>query len=281
MKKIFTMLFVAAIAFSADAQVRTPQSSPGAVVNQTVGLTDVVVEYARPSMKGRTIYGDLVQFGRVWRTGANQNSMITFSEDVVIGGKTLKKGKYAIFTVPKAENWDVIFYTDTNNWGTPEPWDESKVALKTSVKPVMLDRAVETFTIGFNNLDNNYADLEIIWEKTLIPVRFEVPTQKMAMANIDKALNGPTSGDYFSAAQYYYQSNGDANKALTFVNKALELSKDKPFYYYRQKALIQARLGDKKGAIETAKISLAAAEKANNNDYVKMNQDSINEWSKK
>lgn len=100
------------------------------------------------------------------------------------------------------------------------------------------------------------------------------------MASIDKALAGPTAGDYFSAAQYYYQSNGDLTKALTYINKALEMNKEKPFYYLRLKSLIQAKLGDKKGAIETAKISLAASEVAKNQDYVKMNKDSIAEWGK-
>jgi tetratricopeptide (TPR) repeat protein len=123
--------------------------------------------------------------------------------------------------------------------------------------------------------------LEFSWEKTLAAVKFEVPTAKTAMASIEKALGGPSAADYFSAAQYYYQSNGDLNKALTFVNKALELNKDKPFWYSRQKSLIQAKLGDKRGAIETANMSLAAAKAANNTDYVKMNQESIAEWSKK
>ncbi len=276
------MIAAAAILFVAvsSAQVRTPQPSPKALVKQTVGLTEVEIDYSRPSMKGRTIFGDLVPFGKMWRTGANQNSMVSFSEDVVIDGKTLKKGKYAIFTTPKADNWEVVFYTDTNNWGIPEKWDDAKVGLRTTVKPEMLTRNVETFTIGLNNLDNNYGHLEIMWEKTLVPIRFEVPTQKAAMASIEKVLAGPSAGDYFSSAQYFYQSNQDMNRALQYVNKAIELNPDKPFWYTRQKSLIQAKLGDKKGAIETAKISLAAAQKANNADYVKMNQDSIAEWSK-
>ena len=268
------------IVAATTAQVRTPQPSPKAVLKQTVGLTDVEIEYSRPSMKGRTIFGDLVPFGKMWRTGANANSTISFSEDVVIDGKTLKKGKYAIFTTPKADNWEVVFYNDTNNWGVPEKWDDSKVGVRTTVKPEMLNRNVESFTIGLNNLDNNFAHLEIMWEKTLVPVRFEVPTQKAAMASIDKVLAGPSAGDYFSSAQYFYQSNQDLNRALQYVNKAIELNPDKPFWYTRQKSLIQAKLGDKKGAIETAKMSLAAAQKANNADYVKMNQDSIAEWSK-
>jgi hypothetical protein len=280
MKKIMTVLAVVA-AFSINAQVKTPAPSPTAKVTQVVGLTDVEVIYSRPSMKGRTIFGDLVPFGKVWRAGANANSTISFSEDVTIDGKTLKKGKYALFVTPKAESWDVFFYSTTDNWGVPENWNDANVAVKTTVKTETLNRPVESWTIGVNGLDNNYGMLEFSWEKTLAAVKFEVPTAKTALASIEKALNGPGASDYFSAAQYYYQSNGDMNKALTFINKALELNKDKPFWYSRQKSLIQAKLGDKKGAIETAQISLASAEKANNADYIKMNKESIAEWSKK
>ena len=119
--------------YAIEAQVKTPQQSPKSTVDQVVGLTDVSIEYSRPSVKGRRIFGDLVPFGKVWRTGANANSTISFSEDVVIDGKTLKKGKYALFTIPRVENWDVIFYSTTDNWGTPDTWDESKVALKTTL----------------------------------------------------------------------------------------------------------------------------------------------------
>jgi hypothetical protein len=281
MKKIIVALTILIASFTAEAQVKTPQPSPKAVVNQVVGLTDVEIEYSRPGMKGRTIFGDLVPFGKLWRTGANANSTISFSEDVMFDGKTLKKGKYAVFTTPKADNWEVVFYKTTDNWGTPEEWKEENVALKTTAKPETLTRNVESFTISINNLDNNFAHLEFSWEKTLVAFKFEVPTQKAAIASIEKALAGPTAGDYFSAAQFYFQSNGDLNKALGYVNKALELNAEKPFWYNRLKSLIQAKLGDKKGAIENAKLSLAAAELAKNNDYVKMNKDSIAEWSKK
>lgn len=280
MKKLCIAL-VALVACNLSAQVKTPQASPKAEVKQVVGLTDVEVSYSRPSTKGRIVYGNLVPFGRVWRTGANANTTVSFSEDVVIDGKTLKKGKYALFTSPKADSWDIMFYTDTDNWGEPENWDESKVALKTTAKTEILSRPVETFTIGVNALDNNFGHLELSWERTLVSVKFEVPTAKTAMASIDKVLAGPAANDYFQAAQYYYQSGGDQKKALEYVNKAVSMSKEAPFWYTRQKSLIQAKLGDKSGAIETAKVSLAAAEKAGNKDYAKMNQDSIAEWSKK
>ncbi len=281
MKKIIFVLAMMIANYAIEAQVKTPQASPKSTLMQVVGLTTVEIVYSRPSAKGRDVFNNLVPFGKLWRTGANENTTISFSDDVVIDGKTLPKGKYALYTTPKADNWEIVFYTSTDNWGNPETWDETKVALRTNANPEMLGRNVESFTIGINNLDNNFAHLELSWEKTLVAIKFEVPTQKTAMASIEKALAGPTAGDYFSSAQYLFQSNGDLVKALTYVNKALEISKDKPFYYYRLKSLIQAKQGDKKGAIETAKVSLAGAEAAKNQDYVKMNKESIAEWSKK
>jgi hypothetical protein len=281
MKKILLLvaLFIANLA--TVAQVKTPQPSPKAVLNQMVGLTTFEIEYARPGMKARPIFGDLVPFGKLWRTGANANTTISFSDDVTIDGKVLKKGKYALYTIPKADNWEFIFYTATDNWGTPENFDEAKVALRAFAKPEMLNRNVENFTVSVNNLDNNFAHLEVSWEKTIVALKIEVPTQKTTMASIEKTLSGPTAGDYFSSAQYFLQSNGDLTKALTYVNKALDMNADKPFWYNRLKSLIQAKLNDKKGAIETAKLSLASAEIAKNEDYIKMNKDSIAEWSKK
>lgn len=284
MKKIIFFIVAVIANFTIEAQVKTPQPSPKSTLNQTVGLTEVVVEYSRPSAKGRTVFGDLVPFGKIWRTGANANSTVSFSDDVTIGGKTLKKGKYAIFTLPKADVWEVDFYSTTDNWGTPENWDENKVAVSVMVDPIMLGNNVETFTIAVNNITNDSATLDISWEKTMVSVKFEVPSHKMAMASIEKALAGPTAGDYFSSAQYLLQSNGDLNKALEYINKAVAMTKagaDVPFWYLRQKSLIQAKLGDKAGAIETAKLSLAGATKEKNDDYVKMNNDSIKEWSKK
>jgi hypothetical protein len=281
MKKLFIAIAFVIAPFVTEAQLKTPQASPKATIFQTVGLTDVQIVYSRPAARGRAVFGNLVPFGKVWRTGANENTTISFSEDVVIDGKTLPKGKYALYTVPKIESWEIIFYSDTSNWGNPEVWNEGNVVLRTTVKAEALTRAVETFTLGISNLDANFAYLDMAWENSSVSMKFEVPTQKATLANIEKALAGPSAGDYFSAAQYIHQSNGDNTKALTYVNKALEMSKEKPFWYNRLKSLIQAKLGDKTGAIESANLSLAAAEIAKNQDYVKMNKESIAEWSKK
>lgn len=284
MKRIF-IVFIVLLTFTiSKAQVKTPQPSPHAVLSQTVGLTEVVIDYSRPSAKGRIIFGDLVPFGKLWRTGANANSTVSFSEDVIINGATVKSGKYAIFVTPKAEIWEVVLYTDTDNWGTPENWDANKVAILANVDAVFLSKAIESLTISIGNLTNESATLDIGWEKTMVSLKFEVPTKKMAMASIEKTLAGPTAADYYSSAMYFLQSNGDITKALEYINKAIDLiedGKDIPFWYLRQKSLIQAKSGDKSAAIETARLSLAAAEKAKNNDYIKMNNDSIKEWSKK
>jgi hypothetical protein len=280
MKKVLIALAIILAPFATEAQIRTPQASPKANIKQTVGLTDVEVTYSRPSARGRAVFGNLVPFGKLWRTGANENTIINFSDDVVIDGKTLKKGKYAIYTIPKIESWEVIFYLSTDNWGLPENWSDSYVALRTTVKEDALPTPLDTFTIGINGLDPNFAYLEMAWENSHVALKFEVPTAKNATASIEKVLAGPTWNDYFAAAQYLFQSNGNLDTARTYVDKAVDMSTDKPYYLTRLKSLIQAKQGDKAGAVETAKVSLAAAEAANNQDYVKMNKESIAEWSR-
>jgi hypothetical protein len=281
MKKILIALAFIIAPLIAEAQLKTPQASPKATVFQTVGLTDVEIVYCRPAARGRAVFGNLVPFGKVWRTGANENTTISFSEDVVIDGKTLPKGKYALYTIPKIESWEVIFYSTTNNWGNPEVWNEANVVLRTTVKEEAMSKPVESFTINIGNITADTADLDMAWENSSVSMKFTVPTQKEVLANIEKVLAGPTSADYFSAAQYLYQSNGDNAKALAYMDKAMEMSTEKPYWYTRLKSLIQARAGDKKGAVETANLSLTAAETAKNQDYVKMNRESISEWSKK
>nr|WP_297307242.1 DUF2911 domain-containing protein [uncultured Flavobacterium sp.] len=282
MKKIFIAASFVAFSLSSNAQVITPKSSPKAEVEQMVGLTEVEVNYARPAKKGRLVYGDLVPFGKVWRTGANENTTVEFSDDVIIDGQSLPKGKYALYTLPKADAWEVYFYADTSNWGLPAKWDDSKVIVKTKANPMPIGREIENFTIDIEQIDSNNGEIVLKWEKTAIPVKFTVPTHQKAMASIESTLKSePKASDYYAAGQYLFQATDDTELALEYVNKFIEMQEGKaPFYVLRQKSLIQAKLGDKKGAIETAKLSLKEAETAKNDDYIKMNRDSINQWSK-
>lgn len=280
MKQVFTTVFLA-IGFStlSNAQL-APQPSPTGKLEQTVGVTDLSIQYSRPSKKGRVIFGDVVPFGEVWRTGANENTKFTNSDVVIFGKDTLKPGTYALFTKPAKESWDLIFYTDTDNWGTPEKWDEKKVALKVSAKPTMLKETVETFTISIDGLESvNGATLTLKWDQTAVAFPFAVATESKVMANISKVMAGPSANDYAEAASYYLENKKDLKKALEWSTKATDMQPE-AFWLFRTKSLIQAELGDKKGAIESAKKGLALAEKANYAPYVRMFNESLKEWSK-
>lgn len=278
MKKILLSLFVVALSTNITAQLKTPAPSPASKIEQKVGLTDVTVEYSRPSMKGRAIFGNLVPYGKLWRTGANQNTKVTFSDDVTIDGKTLKKGTYAVYTKPGKDAWEVLFYSDANNWGTPQKWDDAKVAVSTSAKVEAMPMKIETFTMSIDDLTNDSAVLGISWENAYVGVKFNTPTDKAVEESIAQVMGGPSANDYFSSAVYYLQEGKDINKAKEWINKAVDMTKDQPrFWYLRQQSLILAKAGDKKGAIKAAKASLAGAEKAGNADYVKMNKEFIAE----
>ncbi len=276
LKKLSILLLIVGLTFSVNAQIKTPQPSPAAKIEQVVGLTDVSVEYSRPAMRGRTIFGGLVPYGKIWRTGANANTKITFGDDVTIDGQELKKGSYAIFTIPNENSWDVIFYSDTNA-GTPQELDESKIVVKTTVQVSTIQAVIESFTIMIGDLTSDSAVLGFIWDNKYVGVPFEVPTNKIATKSIENVMNGPSNNDYFQAATYYHTQNIDLKQALAWMKKATSVD-NPPFWQLRRMSLIQADLGDKSGAIATAKLSLAASEKANNADYVKMNKESIAEW---
>ncbi|MRH99253.1 DUF2911 domain-containing protein [Kriegella sp. EG-1] len=281
MKKI--TLFVCAImaSFAMNAQIQTPAPSPGSKLIQTVGLTDITVEYSRPSMRGRTIFGDLVPFDKIWRTGANARTKISFTEDVTFGGSKVKAGSYAIFTKPGATSWDVFLYEGPNDGGTPKVLDESKVVAKVTSEVVKMPMSMETFTIIIDDLSDNAATLGFLWESSYVPVKIEVGTDEAVMKNIDKVMAGPDAGDYYASAVYYMNSGKDIKKAKEWMDKAMSMTEKPAFWQLRQQSLVNAKAGDKKAAIAAAKKSLAAAKEAGNEDYIKMNTESLKEWGAK
>jgi hypothetical protein len=280
LKKLFILCLFVGISSTVNAQIETPQPSPSSKLEQVVGLTDVTIEYSRPNKRGREIFGNLVPYGELWRTGANANTKITFSDNVTIAGQELKKGTYALYTIPNVDTWDIIFYSDSNNWGLPQNWDESKVALRTTVDAYTFDVEINSFTIQIDGVKEDSANLGILWDNVYVGLAIEVPTDAITMKSIESVMNGPTPNDYYQAATYYQTSGKDLNQALVWMKKATE-GDNPPFWYLRRMSLIQAELGQTDAAIKTAKQSLAAAEKAGNKDYVKMNQDSIAEWENK
>ncbi|MFT6922831.1 MAG: hypothetical protein ACJA1C_001838 [Crocinitomicaceae bacterium] len=281
MKKIMIALLTLG-SFSLTAQITAPAPSPAAKVWQTVGLTEVTIDYSRPLKRDRVIFGDLVAYDKMWRTGANKNAMITTSDILIFGTDTLKAGTYSIFTTPKkGKSWDVYFYTDSENWGTPEKWDDKLVAVKTTATVSTSKTITESFTIAIDNVTMNGAELSFAWDDTKAVVSFAVPTNDAVLASINKVMNGPSAGDYYSAASFYLTQKTELALALKYINNALDMKEKKPFWYLRKKALIQAEMGDFKGATATAKLSMEAAKDAGNDDYVNSNTKSIEEWSKK
>ena len=281
MKKLLLIAISLTMSLALNAQVKTPQPSPFSKVEQKVGLTDVSIEYSRPSMKERTIFGGLVPYGELWRTGANKNTIITFSDEFTFANQAVKPGSYAIFTKPNEDSWIVFLYSDTKNWGKPEKWDDEKVVAKISVKVQEIPFDVQTFTIDINNLTNVGGTIDMMWEKTYISIPFVVPTDYKVVSSINEALSGdPTFDDYYAAAVYYLQEDKDINQAKEWMNEAMSMTDELKFWQLRQKSLIHAKAGDKAGAIKAAKASLAGAEKAGNADFVKMNKDSLAEWMK-
>ncbi len=265
----------------ATAQIKTPAPSPGCKITQDVGLIKVDVDYSRPSAKGRKIFGELVPFGELWRTGANATTKITFSDDASVNGSKLAKGTYVLFTTPGDKQWSVIFYKNTAISSNPgNDFKEEDVAARISVPVQTLRDVVETFTIGFNNLRNNGADLEISWEYTKVVVPITVDTDTKVMADIKAAMDGPSANTYFAAGSYYFQEKKDMNQALAWVEKALEKGGEK-FWIVRQKALILAELNRYKDAIAAAERSSELAKADGNADYPRMNDKSIAEWKKK
>jgi len=278
MRTLFSILLIVSSISLTQAQIETPQPSPNAMVEQVIGLTTVSVEYSRPSMRGRTIFGDLVPYGKVWRTGANENTIIEFSDNVTILGNDIEKGSYAIYTKPMKSQWEVYFYIKTDNWGTPQKWDEDKIAAQVTVDVQKIERTQETFRISFDNLSANKGHLEMVWENTMVEIPIEVPTDKAVMASIDQAMKGTTATEYYSAAGYYYSQDKDIKQAKEWIDKAMDKMDDAPFWMLRQQSLIYAKAGDKKGAVKVAKESLKKAKAAGNDAYVKMNKESLKEW---
>ena len=279
---IFTLLlFTVNLSFS---QINTPRVSPASEVKQMVGLTEIEIEYSRPSMRGREVFGNLVPFGKVWRTGADNSTKISFDTDVIISGKTIQSGTYSIFSIPNKESWEIILYSDVELWGVPRDWSENKIVFSSmfDVKKLKKRNTVETFTISFNDLTNNDVNMSISWENTSVDIKIEVPTRSMVESDINKVLSdNPKSSDYYAAAVFYRQENINLDKALEWMNKAIEMNESPRFWQYRQQSLIMAANDKYADAVDAAKKSLNLAIEADNQDYIKMNRESIAEWSKK
>ena len=278
-------LIASAIALSVSTLIvqaqtlKTPAPSTSQSIKQAFGLGDITLDYSRPSAKGRVLFGDVVPFGKMWRTGANASTKITFSEDVKVEGKDVKAGTYAIYTIPNKESWEVILYSDLTMAGNTSNYKAESEVLRVVVKPTILSKSVETFTINLADITATSTTLEFVWEKTSVPVKITTEIDTKVMKNIETTM-AVDSRPYFQAANYYYENNKDLNQALIWINKAVEQN-PKAFWVTMLKARIELKLNDKKAAIATAEKTVALATEVKNDDYIKMANDLIAEAKKK
>jgi len=271
MKQLLSLLAISTLLClqTSAQQVKTPAPSPPQYVKQDFGLSNIELSYSRPGIKGRSIFGDLVPYDKVWRTGANQATTLTFGDDVTIGGTKVPAGKYGLLTIPSAGEWTFIItrQLDVTNPAAYKP-DQDVVRVKATSQE--LPFSVESFTLLFENVTSNSLTLDLIWDKTFVSLPISTDIDSKVMAQIDNAMN-KDNHPYYSSAMYYMDNGKDLNKALEWFNKAGEQDPTAFFVFY-QKARCQAKLGKKQDAIATAKKSIELSKQANNADFVALNE---------
>ncbi|MEP7110802.1 MAG: DUF2911 domain-containing protein [Ferruginibacter sp.] len=272
MKKILFIIAIAAGNFTFAQSLTTPQPSTTQTIKQNFGLSSIELSYSRPNVKGRKVMGELVPFGKVWRTGANQATTLTFGDEVTIGGKKIPAGKYGFVTIPDKDNWTLII-TKQLDVTSPSAYKEENDLVRVNAKPMMTKDKVETFTMQFDNVKASSCELNMLWENTAVKLPISADVETKVMAQINNIMTGDNR-PYFSAAMYYMDNGKDLNQALTWFDKAAEKEPD-AFWIHHQRANCLAKLGKKQDAIAAATKSMELATTAKNTDYVKLNEDLI------
>ena len=263
MQKLFFLLSIFLSTATLSAQLKSPVASPRAKLSQNVGLVNVSVDYSRPSKKGRTIFGNLVPYNKIWRTGANQATTFIVSDDIKINNQLVPKGEYHIYSVPREKRLDLIVYKKTNNWGSLKEFDESLIVARVVSDFIELPFSVETFEISFDNISNNGSTLNLIWDNMLAIYYIDALTKDKMVNNIKNTLSkNPKPNDYQKAALYYYEESLDKEKAYEWINLAFDSYKEPKYWQLRIKALIYNYYGRKREALRIAKEGLEQAKKS-------------------
>jgi len=271
MKRI--LLAIIAITFyslSGLSQIKMPAPSSTQTIKQEFGMGAIELTYSRPNAKGRKIYGDLVPYNKLWRTGANASTKIVFNDVVELGGKKVDTGTYVLYTIPGVDSWEIILNKGLTNWGT-DGYKESEDVFHVKVEPTKMNSKVETFTMQFVNIKPESCELQLIWEKTMVSIPITTNIKDRLRAQIEAAIQTEKK-PYWQAAQFYKEYDNNLTKSLDNINKALETN-EKAYYMWLFKARIQNELGDKAGAKISANKSLLLAKELKNEDYIKLNED--------
>lgn len=278
MKKMF-FIAIAAFAFLfSDAQnLKTPAPSPTQKLKQDFALSSIEISYSRPGVKGRKIFGDLVPYGKVWRTGANSATTITFGEDVNIGGTDVKAGTYGILTIPEKDSWTIII-TKQTDVTSPAAYKQDQDVVRVNAKTKTLSSPEETFTINVYNIKDNSCTIGLSWDNQSVSFEVKADVDKKIMSEIKKTFD-TDSRPYFQAASYYMNNGKDLNQALAWFNKAVEMQ-PKAYYIVYQQASCLAKLGKKAEAKAASQKSIELAKEAKNDDYISLNEKLLAELNK-
>ncbi len=276
MKKLSLLLLSFCISLDLFAQINAPVESPSSSFSQKFGLTEIKMDYSRPSVKNRKIFGNVVIMDKIWRIGANGSTKFTTTDSITVAGKGLSKGSYIMLAIPNKTEWTIIF--NKNLDVSYENYKPEFNVLEVKIKPETINQLVETFSIQTTNITKTSCNLELSWENTLVKIPLINEVNTKIMSEIKQKLAGPTKADYQSIAGYYYENNIDLKSALEFIDKGI--AQGEGYGNLRMKALILGKMGDKKSAIEWAEKSLVRAKKFSNSDYIRMNEESIAEWKK-
>lgn len=277
MKKLFITAIAVFALFFSEAQLKTPAPSPTQTIKQDFALSSIEVSYSRPAIKGRKIFGDLVPFGKVWRTGANQATTINFGEEVTIGGKKISSGKYGLVTIPDKNSWTIII-TKQLDVTSPANYKPDMDVVRVMAEPMKMGDVMENFTMQFANIKPGSIELQMMWDKTAVSLPVTVDVDTKVMAQIDQQMN-KDNRPYFNAAMYYMESGKDVNQALAWLDKAIEQNPS-AFWIHHQRANALAKLGKKDDAKAAAEKSKELATTAKNDDYVKLNEKLLAELNK-
>ena len=271
MKKLLTILTVISCLFlnTVLAQVKFPAASPTQTIKQDFGMGNIELIYSRPSAKGRKVFGDIVPMDKLWRTGANAATKITFENPVEIGGKKIDTGSYILYTIPGEDNWEVILNKGLKNWGV-DGYKESEDVVRFKVPAIKSATNIETLTMQFANVKAESCELQVMWEKRAVAILITTNIKEKIRTQLNAAMLTEKK-PYWQAAQFYNEFDKNLTKALENINKATE-ENPKAFYMFLYKAKIQKDMGNIAAALETSNISLALSKEAKNDDYVRMNE---------
>lgn len=270
MKRLFSLfIIIGSLTFChAQTQVKLPSPSPIQIIRQEFGLGTIELTYSRPAAKGRKVFGNLVPYNKLWRTGANAATRLVFTDPVEINGRKIDSGAYVLYTIPGEESWEVIINKGINNWGT-EGYKESDNIASFKTEPVKAKTKVEQFTIQFANIQPESCELQLMWEKKLVVIPISINIKEKIRTQINTAML-TNKKPYWQAAQFYYEYDINLTKALENVSKAIEAN-PKAYWMLLYRAKIQRDMGDNPGAMQSSAASLALSKEAKNDDYILMN----------